>query len=533
MTPPGLPPASRSPRGQTAACYAAFLPGALVIASTAAALPSMSQDLGMSHGQVQWAASSYPAVAGSLQLGATRCADRLGARTTLAAALTVFAVAALWAAASATPSSLILARAFQGVGGCVLAPVSLAVLASPAAPAARRARGVGGWVATAALANALGPLLGGLVTGWWGWRVLSLVLAAQALIAVVLCCRGIPDARNRHIGLDKTGITLCAVITGATLITLIGPAGPPDVITATCGSAFIAGAGVLLLRVESRRPHAVLDIDALRDPARRSLLISLASIFACNSGFMYYSFIYLTQLHRTAPLHASFPLLVATVPAAITARAAARRSRHGQGLAVAAIGLALMGSALLAMPFVGPPSPMWPVPYAGIGAGLGLANGAAMADVTLRAPRAMVSRATATAVTTAMLGGSLGPALSGTVIAAHALHWRHTTPSVSGDPTMQSPAVLQAASGGAPLDPRAYPHTAVAAVQRCLDQGIHWAFGVLGLLALCVALLLLKVRSRAAPAVPTLDPAAAGSSTEYPPIEREDRTRRRSETPPD
>ncbi|MFD9970032.1 MFS transporter [Streptomyces sp. NPDC059011] len=469
-------------RLQAAACYAAFAAGGLAISMAPAALPAMARDLGMDRAETQWTASSYPAVAGALQLAVARWSDRLGTRTTLLSGLALFAVATAWGAVISDASLLIAARIVQGVGGSVLTPVTLAFLATQSAPS-RRVRAVGGWAATAAAATAAGPLLSGAIVDLWGWRSLYLLLTCESLCALALCRLALPSQSRSPAELDITGMVLCTAVTGTLLVTLLGSSDPPTARAAAFGATAAIGATVLLVRTENRRHDSTLDTEALRDPVRRTLLFALAALFAANSGFLYFSYIYLVQVRGQTTFHSSLLLAAASAPAVITTRLASRYAANSPG--VAAVGLTVMACSLFLMPFAGPPHATSLLVYSGTGIGLGLTNSAALAEITLRASRDRAARAAATAATMSMLGGALGPALAGTVVAIHAADWRQGL----GLSAKVSEAAYRAASGGAPLEEESHPQSLITAAQEVLTHGISRSFIALGLLTLLAAVL--------------------------------------------
>src|SRR5690606_8826692 len=100
--------------------------------------------------------------------------DRFGLRRTFATGIAIFLAASACCAVAPGPSSLILARAIQGIGAAIMVPGSLAIIAK-AYPRDERGRAIGIWAASSALTTALGPVLGGLVLSAFGdavWRVI-------------------------------------------------------------------------------------------------------------------------------------------------------------------------------------------------------------------------------------------------------------------------------------------------------------------------------------------------------------------------
>ncbi|MFD5513820.1 MFS transporter [Streptomyces sp. NPDC127051] len=461
--------------------------GALTISMTPAALPEMARELGMNRAEMQWIATGYPAVAGSLQLAAAWFSDRFGVRPALLTSLVIFAVATACGALAADATTLIVARVAQGVGGSALAPVTLAFFVGQSAEE-RRARAVSGWAATAAVATTAGPLISGLLTDLWGWRFLHLLLIGESVFALALCCMSLPAQITTPTKPDIAGMGLCTAIIGTILCTLLGSSEPPAPRVAAYGTAAVIAAVIVLVYIEKRSNDPVLHIAAYRDPVRRRLLLSLSALFAVNSGFLFFSYIDLVHLRGLSAFQASLLLGSASAPAIITARLASRYSTSR--LSIASLGLAIMAGSLFLTHLADPPNPRSLAIYAGTGIGLGLTNSAALAELTIRTANSKSGRSAATAATMSMLGGALGPALAGTLVAAHAARWRQSLKV----PVSLSEAAYRAASGGAPLKAGPDSQSLIVAAHQTLGEGINQAFLALGTLSLLAGIYMATAR---------------------------------------
>lgn len=134
-----------------------------------AALPTMIGALDLSLTNAQWVNAIYNVIFAALLLGAGRLGDRIGRRTTFAAGVILFVGGSLLAAVSSGPSSLIGARAVQGVGGALALPATLSTVNS-LFTGKDRAAAFGVWGAVMSGTAALGPLLGGVLTKYCSWR---------------------------------------------------------------------------------------------------------------------------------------------------------------------------------------------------------------------------------------------------------------------------------------------------------------------------------------------------------------------------
>ena len=125
------------------------------------ALPAIRDDLGLSASGLQWVVNAYSLTfAGFLLLGG-RAADLLGRKRVFLFGLVVFTAASLAGGLAQAGWQLVAARAVQGVGGAVLAPVTLSLLTTTFREPAEKARALGTWSAVAGLGGALGGVVGG------------------------------------------------------------------------------------------------------------------------------------------------------------------------------------------------------------------------------------------------------------------------------------------------------------------------------------------------------------------------------------
>ncbi|MER6812717.1 MFS transporter [Spirillospora sp. NPDC000708] len=157
---------------------------------------------------------------GFLLLGG-RLADVLGRRRTLLFALALLTAVSLAGGFAPDRTSLVTARAVQGLGGAVLSPVTLTLLTTTFPEGPRRTRAMGVWTGVAGTGAAAGSVLGGVLTGLLGWRRILFVngpIGAGALVAA-LAILGKDASRKseRRPRPDVTG----AILVTAGLVTIV------------------------------------------------------------------------------------------------------------------------------------------------------------------------------------------------------------------------------------------------------------------------------------------------------------------------
>ena len=186
----------------------AFIDGSVV----SVALPAMQADLAGSVQAVQWIVNSYALMLGALILVGGSAGDRFGRRHVFAVGIAIFTVASIACGLAFDATSLILARAVQGVGGALLVPASLAII-SAAFPEEERGRAIGTWAGFSALTTALGPVLGGWLVDVWSWRAIFFINVPVAMLTLVIALWRVPESRGPSDGerLDWVGAVVATI----------------------------------------------------------------------------------------------------------------------------------------------------------------------------------------------------------------------------------------------------------------------------------------------------------------------------------
>src|SRR5918993_5267642 len=127
------------------------------------ALPSIQRDLGIGLSELQWTVNAYALTFASLMLTGGKLADLLGRRRIFIVGLAIFTVSSLFCGLAGSGELLIGARVLQGAGAALMNPATLSIIAATFPPR-QRGMAIGIWAGVSALALAIGPLVGGLLT---------------------------------------------------------------------------------------------------------------------------------------------------------------------------------------------------------------------------------------------------------------------------------------------------------------------------------------------------------------------------------
>ncbi|MFE6715113.1 MFS transporter [Streptomyces sp. NPDC057695] len=331
--PAGTGPAPRNATGRTPLAVLATAQFLVVLSASIVnvALPEIRTGLGLSETGQAWTVNAYVLSFGALLLAGGRAGDVYGLRRVFLTGIGLFAVSSLGAALAPSAAVLIASRAVQGVGAALLAPTSLALVLTLYPGGRARGTALGVWGAVSGAGGAAGVLLGGVLTGLYGWRAVFAVLMPIALAVLVATRRLVRADRPRGGSLDAPG----AVTVTAGLVALAyGLSGPWPV----------AVAGLVLLGVfaalQRRAPEPLVPA-RMKAVALPGLLMALLG--AVWLGLFYFLPLYQQRVLGYSPLEAGLtqlPLaLMTSLSSWVTGRLSGRRVLP-LGLLVLAAGLA-------------------------------------------------------------------------------------------------------------------------------------------------------------------------------------------------
>jgi len=209
------------------------------------ALSRIAAGFGASVGTIQWVSAGY-LLSIAITIPTTgRLVERFGARMMWLTALVIFCAGSTLCATAWSAGSLIAFRVLQGLGGGMIIPITMMIIAKAAGPE-RRGRVMGLVGIPAQLAPIAGPLLGGLLVDTVGWQWIFLVNLPIGLTAIALAWRTVPaDPIRRSGGLDLVGLALVAPAIALLVLSLSGTATWPSAIG---GLVLLAAFGVHALR---------------------------------------------------------------------------------------------------------------------------------------------------------------------------------------------------------------------------------------------------------------------------------------------
>ncbi len=437
------------------------------------ALPTLARELHASNTQLQWVVDAYNLVFAALLLASGSMSDRVGRKGMLLSGLAIFGLASVAGGLTTSPGALIATRALMGLGAAAVFPATLSLISNVFTERRERARAIGLWGATAGVAVALGPIVGGWLLEHFSWSSIFFAMAPVAAGAALLIRRYVPTSRDANAAAaDRPGLVLSAAAMAVLIFTIIEAPGHGWSSARTLGGFALAGALLAAFAIVERQVRApMLDISLFRNPRFTAASGSVTIAFFNLFGFIFLITQYFQFFKGYSPLSTGVHLLPVAVSIGVTSVLGTKLAvRFGTKLVVAAGLLAMAGF------YVWVSTVTVSTGYATIaaqmllyGTGMGFTSAPATEAIMGVVPAAKAGVGSAVNDATRLLGGTLGVAVIGSVYASlYASRLTATLP-----PHLPAALVDTAhSSAGAAL---AIAHQVADAGQPALGAAVHAA----------------------------------------------------------
>jgi EmrB/QacA subfamily drug resistance transporter len=386
----------------------------------AVSLPAIGRSLDASFADIQWVISAYLLSYASLLLGAGAYADLHGRKAAMVVGLIIFAAASAACGFATSALVLDLARAAQGVGAALLLTASLAII-SHTFIGAEKAHAFAVWGACLGIALTAGPIVGGMITKFFGWRwvfFVNLPLCVALVLATFAVIRESKDPGARR--LDVLGILTFSpglfLLVWALIDGNDAGWGTPPILLRLAGAVVFA---IAFVQAELRQSRPMVDFGLFRSRTFLGAVFAMIGYGATAQVMVFYLPLFLQNAYGFEPAKAGLAMLPFALPMVLapqfTAKLATRFS--GRALLTAGLALTVIGNALFwLLAGLNLPYSVFVLSMLVSGAGAGILNGETVKVLGGAVPLERAGMASGLASTTRFIGILVGVAGLGAVL---------------------------------------------------------------------------------------------------------------------
>ena len=475
------------------------------------ALPTIQRTFDASASDLQWMVDAYVLVFAGLLLVMGALGDRFGRARALQVGLVIFAAASLTAPLATDVVHLIAIRIAMGVGGALIMPSTLSVIAN-VFPPDERPKAITIWAGVSGLGIGLGPLVGGLLIENFEWSAVFLLNVPIALIALGLGLVLVPESRDPSgARLDLPGAVLSIGAVSALVYAIIeAPAAGWTDQGIVAGFAAAAVLGIAFAWRETHTAAPMLDLALFRNPRFTAGALGIGLTFFAMFGVIFGLTQYLQFVLGKTALEAGTLMVALAFGIPIGARISLRAVEHAGTGRVMAGGLAWVTIVLLTFTQWTPTTDPLLVSGTLFLLALGMANvmapatGAVMGAV----PEAKAGVGSAMNDLVRQLGGALGVAVIGS--AMNTVYRDRMADAVAGLPG-EAAGAAQDSVGAAVAIAGRIGGTAGDVLAATARASFVDALGLAAVVAAAVALATAAFVARAMPARASVAGSGSGS----------------------
>ncbi|MDB5576773.1 MAG: transporter [Bradyrhizobium sp.] len=374
----------------------------------AVSLPAIGRSLNSSFTATQWVISAYVLTYAALLLASGNYADLSGRKKSMIIGLVIFAVSSAACGVAASSLMLNLARAAQGVGGAFLLTASLAIL-SNAFSGVERSRAFAFWGAALGIALAVGPIVGGFITDYFGWRWVFLVNVPASALLIVATLKFISESHDPNAKrLDVLGTLTFSSGLGLLIWALIdgNEAGWSSTFILSClAASFVLFGAFVYVELEQSRP--MVDFALFKNRTFSGGVLAMIGYGASAQVMIFFLPLYLQNAYGFEPLPAGIAMIPFALPMVLAPRMTNRLAGRYSGRLLLSVGLAIatlgnIGFWLVARSHL--PYNFFLVAMLIAGSGAGLLNGQTVKVIQGAVPEERAGMASGLASTTRFIG---------------------------------------------------------------------------------------------------------------------------------
>jgi EmrB/QacA subfamily drug resistance transporter len=387
------------------------------------ALPSIQRDLGIGLSELEWTVNAYALTFAVLMLSGGKLADFFGRRRVFLLGLAIFTASSLACGLATSGGMLIGARTVQGAGAALMMPATLSII-SYTFPPHQRGMAIGIWAGVSAMALAIGPLIGGLITEHIDWSWIFFVNVPIGVLGLIVGRLVIGESRDTSHeqrldipGLLASGIGLFALTFALIEANAYGWTDP--VIIGLFVLSAVALAGFVLLELHQRSP--MLDLSLFRSSTFAGANVVALLVTLAMFGVFFFMSIYMQNILGYSATKTGAAFLPMTILIILIAPIAGKSSDRIGSRALMTAGMLCLAASLAVFSRLGLDSTFWDF-FPGLlvgGFGMALVMTPMTAAALGSVPVEKSGVGSGVLNTFRQVGGALGIAVMGAIVASY------------------------------------------------------------------------------------------------------------------
>ena len=464
----------------TAGTMLALLLAALDQTIVGTAIPRIVADLnGLD--RLAWVTTAYLVTSTTMTPIAGKLGDLFGRKPFLLAGMVGFVVASAFCGLAQDMTQLIVARGIQGIFGGVLFATVFTVIGD-LFPPAQRARAQGLFGAVFGLASVVGPTAGGFITDHWSWRWVFEVNIPVGIIAVAVVAVGLPYVKSKASWRDIDYFGAVTLAAGVVPLLIALTITRDHAWTSFPVVSLLALAAVMLAAfvfVESRVGQPIVPLQLFKNSTFSvSMVVGFLTAFGMFGSILFTPLVFQGVLGISATNSGALitPMMFGLIGASTITGFAMRRIKYYRFLGTIGVAVMIVGMWLLSQ--ITPASPQWHVvaDLIVVGLGIGTTFPLYLTAVQVALPRRYLGVASSQIQFWRNLGGTVGSAILGAVLANRLPSYLTTRVSALNLPPQVVNSLPKGGSANSILDPTLLaklPPAFVHAIRLALSDTLH------------------------------------------------------------
>jgi EmrB/QacA subfamily drug resistance transporter len=391
-------------------------------------LPSIQKALGVSQSELEWVVVAYALTFATFMLTGGKLADYFGRRRLFIVGMVIFTASSLACGLASNAGFLIGARTVQGIGAAIMNPATLGIITATFPPR-QRGMAIGIWAGVSAMALAIGPLVGGLLTEKVDWSWIFFINVPVGVFGIVVARWAIDESRDtsHEQRLDIPGLATSAIGLFALTYALIeantyGWTSPRILVLFAIAAVTLIA--FVLLELHQRVP--MLDLSLFKNATFAGANAAMGLVALAMFGIFFFNSLFLQHILGYSPIQTGALFLPMTLLIILIAPQAGRLSDKVGSRWLVGAGMGLVTASLILFGMLDQGSDFWDILpgliVGGLGMSLTMAPTTAAALSAVPTDKAGVGSAVLNAFR--QVGGSLGIAIMGALVASQL----HVTP---------------------------------------------------------------------------------------------------------